>query len=96
MTKEILKVENTEFKKNLSTRLNRIEGQLRGIKKMVENDIHCDDVLNQISSVKAALNGVSKMILESHIRHCLVEDIKSGEEDEVLESFLYTLNKILK
>ncbi|MGF6905555.1 metal-sensitive transcriptional regulator [Fusobacterium sp. PH5-44] len=96
MAKEILKVENTEFKKNLSTRLNRIEGQLRGIKKMVENDIHCDDVLNQISSVKAALNGVSKMVLESHIKHCLVEDIKSGQEDKVLEGFLYTLNKILK
>jgi len=96
MTKEILKVENTEFQKNLSTRLNRIEGQLRGIKKMVDSDIHCDEILNQIASVRAALNGISKMILESHIKHCLVEEIKQGKEDEVLEGLLYTLNKILK
>jgi len=96
MTKEVLKVEDVEFQNKLSIRLNRIEGQLKGIKKMVDKDLHCDEILNQIASVKAALNGISKMILESHIKHCLVEEIKLGKEDEVLEGLLYTLNKIIK
>jgi DNA-binding FrmR family transcriptional regulator len=89
-------VNDNELKKRLKLRLNRIEGQIRGLRKMVEQDEHCDDILNQIASVKAALNGVSKLILESHIRYHLLCEIKvDHDEDRVLSEFLYTLNKLL-
>ncbi|MDR3259313.1 MAG: metal-sensitive transcriptional regulator [Fusobacteriaceae bacterium] len=88
-------VNDDELKKKLRLRLNRIEGQIHGIYKMIEKDEHCDDVLNQISSVKSALNGVSKVILEAHIKHHLVIEMKTGNEDAVLSELLYTLNKLL-
>ena len=75
---ECMSKECPAFKRKLEARINRIEGQIRGIGKMLGNKVGCDDVLNQISSVKSALNGVSKLILESHIRNCVVNDIKAG------------------
>lgn len=68
-----------ETKRALVNRLKRIEGQVRGIARMVDEDVYCDDVLNQITSVEAALNGVRKQLLEAHIRNCVVDQIVRGE-----------------
>ena len=92
---ECMSKECPAFKKKLEARINRIEGQIRGIGKMLVNRVGCDDVLNQISSVKSALNGVSKLILESHIRNCVVNDIKAGSEDEIISELVQTLNKMI-
>lgn len=95
ISNECMSKECPAFKKKLEARINRIEGQIRGIGKMLINKIGCDDVLNQISSVKSALNGVSKLILESHIRNCVVSDIKAGAEDEIISELVQTLNKMI-
>ena len=88
-------VEHEKNKKNLIIRLNKIEGQIKGVKKMVEEDIYCDDVLNQISSIKSALNGLSKALLERHLNTCVIEKIKN-DDTTVIEELLTTLNKMLK
>lgn len=88
--------DNEKLKSNLVVRLNRIEGQLKGIRKMIENENHCDEVLNQIASVRGALNGVSKIILENHLKKCVVSGIKAGVEEEVINSLIVTLDKMLK
>ena len=95
ISNECMSKECPAFKKKLEARINRIEGQIRGIGKMLINKTGCDDVLNQISSVKSALNGVSKLILESHIRNCVVNDIKAGAEDEIISELVQTLNKMI-
>jgi len=82
-------------KKNLTSRLNRIEGQIRGIKGLIEKDTYCDDVLNQIASVQSALGGVGKLLLENHMKSCVVEKIKSGEHG-VIDELLTTINKLMK
>lgn len=84
-----------KVKTSLITRLNRIEGQIRGIKGMIEKDTYCDDVLNQIASVQSALNGVGKLLLEHHLKSCVVERIQEGD-DEVLTELMTTINKLLK
>lgn len=96
-------MEQPEFRKNLISRINRIDGQIRGIEKMILSHQNCDNILNQISSVKSALNGVAKVILEVHLRSCIVHDIKTGFEEEAistlidtLNDFIYAPNKILK
>jgi CsoR family transcriptional regulator, copper-sensing transcriptional repressor len=83
-----------KLKKSLITRLNRVEGQIRGIRKMIENDTYCDDVLNQISAATAALNGISKLVLENHIRTCVVEKI--NQDDMIIEELIQTIDKMLK
>lgn len=85
----------SKLKSNLLTRLNRIEGQVRGIKGMIEKDSYCDDVLNQVAAAQAALNSVSKLILENHIHGCLVKKIRAGE-DEIVDELLITIGKLLK
>ncbi|RTE11375.1 metal-sensitive transcriptional regulator [Paenibacillus whitsoniae] len=82
-------------KSNLITRLNRIEGQIRGVKGLIEKDTYCDDVLNQISSIQSALNGVSKQLLEHHMKSCVIERIHDGDEDVITE-LLTTINKLMK
>lgn len=84
-----------KLKANLITRLNRIEGQVRGVKGLIEKDTYCDDVLNQIAAIQSALNGVGKLLLESHIRSCILERIQSGET-EVIDELLVTVNKLMK
>lgn len=84
-----------KFKKSIETRLNRIEGQIRGIKGMVEKDIYCDDILNQIAAVQSALNGVSKILLEGHMKSCVIERIQAGE-GEVIDELLVTITKLMK
>jgi DNA-binding FrmR family transcriptional regulator len=84
-----------EFKDNLIKRLNRIEGQIRGIKKMIENDCYCDDILNQITGVRSALAGVQEKLLTGHIETCVVDRIKEGDL-EVIEEVTSTIRRIIK
>ena len=81
--------------KHLITRLNRIEGQIRGIRGMVENDAYCPDILVQSAAAGAALNAFNKELLASHIRTCVVEDIRDGK-DEVIDELVATLQKLMK
>ena len=90
------KAEHTgELKSSLVKRLNRIEGQIRGIKKMVEEDVYCDEILHQIMSAKASLDGVSKELLKAHINSCIVRQIKEGKE-EVVDELMVTIKKMIK
>lgn len=84
-----------ETKKNLINRLNRIEGQIRGVKGLIEKDTYCDDIITQISAIQAALNGVSKILLEGHLKNCVVERIQEGDMD-VLDEFLVTIQRVMK
>ncbi len=84
-----------KMKDSLATRLNRIEGQIRGIKNMIEKDTYCDSVLNQVASVQSALNSVGKLLLEYHMKNCMVERLQAGET-EVLDELLGTINKLIK
>ena len=81
--------------KDLIHRLNRIEGQVRGVKKMVENDVYCTDILVQVSAVNAALNSFNKVLLANHIRTCVAEDIREGKE-ETVDELVATLQKLMK
>ncbi len=81
--------------KDLITRLNRIEGQIRGIKSMVTEERYCVDILNQVSAVQAALNGFNKELLANHIHSCVVEDIRAGK-DEVVDELCETIKKMMK
>ncbi|WP_080840885.1 metal-sensitive transcriptional regulator [Cohnella massiliensis] len=84
-----------KVKNNLISRLNRIEGQIRGVKGMIEKDTYCDDVLNQIAAIQSALNGVGKLLLEGHMKSCVVERLQAGEH-EVIDELLVTVNKLMK
>ena len=81
--------------KSLTNRLNRIEGQIRGIKGMVERDAYCPDILIQVSAVTAALNAFNKELLSSHIRTCVADDIRDGK-DEIIDELVATLQKLMK
>ena len=81
--------------KDMINRLSRIEGQVRGIKKMVENDVYCTDILIQVSAVNAALNSFNKVLLANHIRSCVVNDIREGRE-ETIDELVKTLQKVMK
>lgn len=84
-----------KVKSNLVTRLNRIEGQIRGIKGMIEKDTYCDDVITQISATQSALNSVAKVLLEGHMKNCVLERIQEGDY-EVLDEVLVTIQKLMK
>lgn len=81
--------------KNLVNRLNRIEGQVRGVKKMLENDAYCVDILTQVTAINAALNSFNKVLLAEHIRTCVARDIRNGD-DEVIDELVQTLQKLMK
>ena len=89
-----IKPKSEKQRESLINRLNRVEGQVRGIKGMVEKDIYCDDILNQISAVQAAMKSISKLILESHMKTCLISRIQAGDT-EVVDELLYTIGKML-
>lgn len=89
------KERSPEEYKALMNRLNRIEGQIRGIKGMVENGAYCPDILVQSAAVNAALNAFNKELLASHIRSCVVNDIRDGK-DEVIDELVCTLQKLMK
>lgn len=84
-----------KMKSSLISRLNRIEGQVRGVKGMIEKDAYCDDVLNQIASIQSAMNSVRKLLLESHMRSCVINKIQAGEM-EVVDELLKTIEKMMK
>ena len=81
--------------KDLIHRLNRIEGQIRGIKGMVEKDAYCPDILIHVAAANAALNSFNKVLLANHIRTCVAEDIRAGK-DEVIDELVTTLQKLMK
>lgn len=81
--------------KSLINRLNRIEGQVRGIKSMVEKNAYCTDILIQISAVSAALNAFNKELLANHIKSCVADDIRAGNDEKVNE-LISTLHKLMK
>ncbi|MCM3716922.1 metal-sensitive transcriptional regulator [Fictibacillus phosphorivorans] len=84
-----------KIKSNLITRLNRIEGQIRGVKGLIDRDTYCDDVITQIAAIQSALNSVGKILLEGHLKSCVVERIQEGDE-EVLDELLVTVKKLMK
>jgi CsoR family transcriptional regulator, copper-sensing transcriptional repressor len=84
-----------KVKKNLTTRLNRIEGQIRGIKGLIEKDTYCDDVITQIAATQSALNSVAKILLEGHLKSCVLERINEGDT-EVLDEVLLTIERLIK
>lgn len=81
--------------KDLIHRLNRIEGQIRGIKGMVEKDAYCTDILIQVAAANAALNSFNKVLLSNHIKSCVTEDIRQGKEDTV-EELVEVLQRLMK
>ncbi|MCM3634722.1 MULTISPECIES: metal-sensing transcriptional repressor [Paenibacillus] len=82
-------------KKDLTTRLNRIEGQIRGIKGMIDKDAYCDDVITQLSATQSALNSVAKILLEGHLKGCVVDRLSEGDE-EILDELVGTIHKLMK
>ena len=89
------KERSEEELKALLNRLSRIEGQVRGIRGMVEKNAYCVDIITQVAAVTAALNAFNKELLSSHIRTCVSDDIKAGN-DEAVEELLATLTKLIK
>lgn len=89
------KERSAEELKSLINRLNRIEGQVRGVKRMLEEEKYCTDILIQVSAINAALNSFNKELLANHMRTCVVEDIRAGKE-EVIDDLLVTLQKLMK
>ena len=81
--------------KALINRLNRIEGQVRGVRKMVEEDVYCTDILIQVSAVNAALNAFNRELLAEHIRTCVADGLREGKED-VAEELVQTLRKLMR
>ncbi len=89
------KVRSPEELKCLSNRLSRIEGQVRGLQDMLQKDAYCPNILVQVSAVSAALNSFSKELLASHIRTCVVDGIRQGD-DEVIDELVCVLQKMMK
>lgn len=84
-----------EERRKMINRLSRIEGQVRGIKRMVENNAYCPDILIQVSAVNAALNSFNKVLLAEHLKTCVAEDIREGK-DETIEELVLVLQKLMK
>ena len=81
--------------KDLLNRLKRIEGQVRGVSRMVESDAYCVDILTQVSAATAALNSFNKVLLANHIRTCVAEDIRNGK-DEVIDELVAACQKLMR
>lgn len=81
--------------KDLTNRLSRIEGQVRGVKRMVEENAYCPDIIIQVAAINAALNSFNKVLLANHMKSCVVEDIRAGRE-ETMDELLNTLQKLMK
>ena len=84
-----------EEKKKLIHRLNRIEGQIRGLRRMIENDAYCNDILVQSAAARAALDGFNKDLLARHIRTCVARDLRAGD-DAVVAELVATVHKLMK
>ena len=81
--------------KDLMNRLSRIEGQVRGVKGMLERDAYCVDILTQVAAIKAALNSFNKVLLANHIKTCVVENVRNGD-DSVIDELVTTMQKLMK
>lgn len=81
--------------KDLQNRLSRIEGQVRGVKNMLDKDAYCVDILTQVAAITAALNSFNKVLLAEHIKTCVADDIKAGNE-EVVDELVATLQKLMR
>ena len=81
--------------KDMMNRLSRIEGQVRGVKGMVENDAYCVDILTQVSAITSALNSFNKVLLANHIKTCVANDIREGKNEKV-DELVVTLQKLMK
>lgn len=86
---------NDEQKRKLINRLKRIEGQVRGLQSMLEDDAYCNDILIQSAAVNAAVNSFNKELLANHIHSCVVRDIKEGKE-EIVDELVLTVQKLMK
>lgn len=84
-----------EQRKKLLNRLRRIEGQVRGLQTMIENDAYCNDILIQSSAVNAAMNAFNRELLASHIHTCVARDIREGK-DEVIDELVTTIQKLMR
>ena len=85
----------SDNKSKLINRLNRLEGQIRGIKSMVEEDVYCDDILIQVAAVKSALDAFSSSLFEEHLKTCVVRDIKANPP-EIVEEVLTTIKRLTR
>ena len=93
--KNMAKHRDEEELHSLMNRLSRIEGQVRGVRKMLEDEAYCTDVLTQVTAIQAALNAFNRELLANHIKSCVVEDIRNGS-DEVVDDLVSTLQKLMK
>ena len=89
------KERSLEERKDLIHRLNRIEGQIRGIRGMLEKDAYCVDILTQVAAINAALNSFNKVLLANHIKTCVVENVRNGD-DSVIDELVTTMQKLMK
>ncbi|MDF2534880.1 MAG: metal-sensing transcriptional repressor [Bacillales bacterium] len=87
--------QSQDSKQKVIHRLNRIEGQIRGIKGMIEKDIYCDDVITQLSATQSALNAVGKILLEGHMKSCIISRVQEGDTAAV-DEVLVTIQKLMK
>ena len=94
MTDKVKHREEDELR-GLTNRLSRIEGQVRGVKNMLEAEAYCTDILTQVAAIQAALNAFNKELLANHIKSCVVKDIKEGKL-EVVDDLVCTLQKLMK
>ena len=83
-------------KKDLMNRLKRIEGQVRGVEGMLEEGAYCPDIMVQVSAINCALNSFNKVLLSSHMKSCVVEDIQAGKGDEAIDELAALLQKVMK
>ena len=81
--------------RDLVSRMNRIEGQVRGIRGMIERHVYCDEILNQMSSVQSALHGAEQLLLEKHMKSCVKEQLQSGD-GKVVDELMKTIFKLIK
>ena len=88
-------VRTEEQKKKLLNRLSRLEGQVRGVRKMIENDAYCNDVLVQTAAISAAVDAFSREVLRTHLRTCVIRDIREGR-DEVADELMTTLERMMR
>ena len=93
--KAMIKHRDENELRGLTNRLSRIEGQVRGVKKMLEDEAYCTNVLTQVTAIQAALNAFNKELLANHIKSCVVEDIRAGN-DKVVDDLVSTLQKLMK
>lgn len=84
-----------KVKTNLIHRLNRVEGQIRGIKGMIEKDVYCDDIITQLSATQSALNSVAKVLLDGHLKGCVKDRLAEGDDD-ILDELLVTITKLMR